>query len=103
MAKGESRKEAQRERQVAQRVSRLEAEVKKMRRTAPIPPAQQASMREARAGERADFLRVSRGNADYGGPVKADLARLRGRSNSELVSDRERGAGSPIPYRSKRR
>jgi len=74
-----------------------------MRATAPISPTQQASARAARAGEKPDFLRVTRANANFETPVRADLARLRGRSNSELVSDRDRGASSPIPYRSKRR
>jgi len=50
-------------------------------------------------GERPDFLRVTRGNADYGTPVQRDMERLQGRSSSGQVSDRERGAGSPIPAR----
>ena len=82
----------------------LEREVKEMARKSPIPPEQRANMaaaREARAGEKPDYLTVRRGNADYGGPVQRDLARLRGRSTSEVVSDRERGASSPLERRRK--
>jgi hypothetical protein len=61
--------------------------------------------REARAGERADYLHVRAGNADYSTPVKRDLERLHGRSTSDVADDRERGAGSPLdePARRKRR
>ena len=58
--------------------------------------------RPARAGEKPDFIRVTSGNADYGTPVQRDMARLRGRSRSDLASDAERGAGSPLGGRRKR-
>src|SRR5262249_41475678 len=52
--------------------------------------------REARAGERADYLKITAGNADYGTPVQRDMARLRGRSESQLMRNDQRGATSPI-------
>jgi len=72
MAKKERSETSAEHRQELQRLARLERKVDALTRKTPIPPEQAANMaaaREARAGERADFIRVSRGNADYGGPV----------------------------------
>ena len=52
--------------------------------------------REARAGERADYLKVRAGNAAYDETVNRDMVRLRGRSESQLARDDERGAASPL-------
>jgi hypothetical protein len=82
-------------------VNALKRQVADMRRETPIDPAQAASMavaREARPGERADFIRVAPGNANYSEPVNRDLARMGGRSRSDLASDQSRGAGSPIGH-----
>ena len=53
-------------------------------------------MREAGPGEKADFIRVTRGNADYGEPVKRQMASLHGQSRKDLERDQERGARSPL-------
>jgi hypothetical protein len=90
---------------ISKRVSTLEREVKQLTRKSPIPPEQQASMaaamREARPGEKPDAIRVSRGNADYETPNREHLARLQGRSRSDLVSDAARQASSPLGRRRK--
>jgi len=59
-------------------VNALKKEVGQLTRETPIDPAQAQNMAaamEAQAGEKADFLRVTRGNADYGGPVQSDIQR----------------------------
>jgi hypothetical protein len=69
-----------------------------MKQTA-IPPEQRASMqaaREARKGERADYLKVRAGNANFETPVRDHLARLQGRSVSAVASDKDRGSRSPL-------
>ena len=76
-----------------------------MKQTA-IPPEQRASMqaaREARKGERADYLKVRAGNANFETPVRDHLARLKGRSTSHVADDRTRGARSPLEERRKQR
>ena len=57
----------------------------------------------AMRGEKPDFLRVTRGNADYGGPVGRDMERLQGRSRNDTVSDTVRGSGSPLGHGEGRR
>jgi len=52
--------------------------------------------REARPGERADYLKVTRGSANYSDPVASDIARLKGRSESRLERDDTRKSGSPL-------
>jgi len=88
---------------INKRVSTLEREVKEMRAN-PIPPEQRMNMaamsRPARPGEgRGDYLTVRPGNAEFGKPVAEHLGRLQGRSRSDVVSDRERQAGSPLGQR----
>ena len=63
------------------------------------PRPEDVIARQAMRGEKPDFLRVTRGNADYGTPVQRDMERLQGRSSSGTVSDRERGARSPLEAR----
>jgi hypothetical protein len=64
---------------------------------------QRTEAREARRGERADYLHIRPGNADYAGPVKSDLARLQGRSRSEVASDKDRGSRSPLAEERRKR
>ena len=68
------------EKGLAKRVSNLEREVKGLTREVPMP----ASQRLSAAARAAD--------------VAQDLARLQGRSRSDLVGDRDRGASSPIGH-----
>jgi hypothetical protein len=86
---------------VSKRLSRVEAEVREMRK--PMERPEDVVARQARKGEKADFLRVSRGNADYGEPVKRDMERLHGRSVSSVADDRTRGARSPLEDEAARR
>jgi hypothetical protein len=88
---------------INKRLQRVEREVKEMRAKTPIDPAQAMNMaamsREAKAGERADYLKVRPGNAAYDVPVKADMKRLQGRSRNDTMSDRSRGSASPLGRR----
>jgi len=108
-AKHEARRSAQEDRrQEAKRIGKLEREVKELTRTTPIDPAQAANMaamaREARPGEgRGDFLRVKPGNANFSDPIALDIARLKGRIRNDIVSDRDRGAASPLSGKQRRR
>jgi hypothetical protein len=82
-------------------VSRKEFDALKreVERKSPIDPAaaaNYAAARRAEPGERPDFLRVSRGSANYSDPVASDITRLKGRSRSDVVSDTARGARSPL-------
>lgn len=86
------------ERSISQRLARVEREVKAMTKEGP-PRPEDVVARQAMRGERPNYLRVTRGNADYAGPVGRDIERMKGRSSSETVSDHERGASSPIPAR----
>jgi hypothetical protein len=83
------------QRSVSKRLSALERKVEEMGAQAP-PRPEDVVAREAMAGERPDFLRVTRGNADFGGPVERHLERLQGRSRSELMANDRRGASSPL-------
>jgi hypothetical protein len=85
---------------VNKRLSTLEREVKEMRATAP-PRPEDVVARQAMRGEKPDFIRVSRGNADYETPVREHMQRLRGRSSSGVAADNERGAASPLEQRRK--
>jgi hypothetical protein len=78
---------AKNDKSLAQRVSALERIVR-----AEHPGAD----REAKSGERPDYLRVTRGNADYAEPVRREMARLKGQSSSEMMADDRRGASSPL-------
>jgi len=83
-------------------VNALKRQVTEMRREAPARP-EDVLAREAMRGEKPDFLRVTRGNADYGGPVGRDMERLQGRSRNDTVSDTVRGSGSPLGHGEGRR
>jgi hypothetical protein len=104
MAKHHNKRGEQRD--IGKRVSTLEREVKEMRAKTPIDPAQAMNMavaRKARAGERPDFIRTTRGNANFETPVRDHLARLQGRSTSHVASDKDRGARSPLTERRRRK
>jgi len=94
-AKRSAQEEQHQDRRLAQRLARVERDVGEMRKVGP-PRPEDVVARRARAGERPDFLRVSRGNANYETPTNERLAALKGRSRSDIVSDRERGASSPV-------
>ena len=83
---------------VSKRLSALERKVGALTKEAPPRPEDQIA-RQAMAGERPDFLRVTRGNADYETPVHERMAALKGRSRNDTVSDRERGSASPLGRR----
>jgi hypothetical protein len=83
---------------LAQRVGRLEREVRAMTKEGPARP-EDVVARRAMAGERPDFIRTTRGNANFETPVRDHLARLQGRSTGAVVSDRERGSASPLGRR----
>jgi len=106
MAKKQERGETRAEHRAEQsRLGRLERKVDALTKKSPIPPEQAANMaaaREAGPGERPDYLRVSRGNADYGTPTAEHLKRLQGSSRSDLTSDQARGASSPLGKPTKR-
>src|SRR5262245_26165933 len=92
MAKGKTAKHEARR-------SARESKRQERERKTPLAPEHRASAeaaREARKGEKADFLRVTRGSADYETPVREHLARVGGRSRSDVVSDRDRKSGSPL-------
>jgi hypothetical protein len=86
---------------ISKRLSRVEAEVREMRK--PMERPEDVVARQAQKGEKADFLRVQRGNADYGEPVKRDMERLQGRSVSSVADDRTRGARSPLEVAARHR
>jgi hypothetical protein len=92
---------------IGKRVSTLEREVKEMRAKTPIPPEQRMNMaamsREARPGEKMDFMRVKPGNASYDETVADHISRLKGRSVSHVADDRTRGARSPLDETDRRR
>src|SRR5262249_45082038 len=98
MAKGKQSEVAK----LAKRVSALERLEKEERRAAPARP-EDVVARQAMRGERPDFLRVARGNANFEEPVRRDLERLGGRSRSDLVGDRDRGASSPLTQARRRK
>jgi hypothetical protein len=100
-ARRNAKEEQRQERGLAKRVDKLAHEIGEMRKVGP-PRPEDVVARQARRGERADFLRVRPGNADYGGPVERDIRRLQGRSRADLASDRERGAVSPLERRKRR-
>jgi hypothetical protein len=79
---------------ISKRLSRVEAEVREMRK--PMERPEDVVARQAQKGEKAYFLRVTRGNADYGEPVKRDMERLHGRSTSGTMPDDRRGSASPL-------
>jgi hypothetical protein len=106
-AKHEARRNAneskRQDQHLAQRLAKVEHDVGEMRKARPMPPEQRANIeaaqaRQAKPGERPDFIRVARGNADYGGPVEAHVKRLQGRSTSHVASDKDRGARSPLTH-----
>jgi len=102
----EAKRSAKEDRRQERTVSRKEfnALKREVERKTPIDPAQAMSMaaaRKAQAGERPDYLTITRGNADYGTPVRQDMKRLQGRSTSGTVSDTARGAGSSLGRRRK--
>ena len=81
----------------------LKKQVSEMQKTVPMPAEQRANMeaamaRQARPGEKPDYYRYTRGNADHETPVRERMAALKGQSRSDLVSDHARGAGSPLGY-----
>ena len=73
-----------------------------MTKTNPSRP-EDVVARQAMRGEKPDFLRVTRGSADYETPVREHLARVGGRSRSDVVSDRDRGSSSPLSRPTKRK
>jgi hypothetical protein len=75
-------------------VATLKKEVAQLRK--PMERPEDVVARQAQRGEKADFLRVRRGNADYGEPVKRDMERLQGRSRSGTTPDDRRGSASPL-------
>jgi len=79
---------------LAARVGKLEKKVSALTEKAPLRPEEM--LRQAQAGERADFLRENPKGRDHAGPVAERLAALQGRSRNDVVSDRERGARSPL-------
>jgi hypothetical protein len=80
---------------LAKRVDKLERKVSELTKEGP-PRPEDTVARQARPGERADYLHIRPGNADYAGPVQQDMERMKGRSRSDLMSDAARGAGSPL-------
>jgi hypothetical protein len=86
------------QRSVSKRLSALERKVGEMTKEGP-PRPEDVVARRAMAGERPDFMRTTRGNANFEGPTREHLARLQGRTRSDVASDAERGAGSPLGKR----
>jgi hypothetical protein len=97
-AKRSANEDRRQDQRLAQRLSKVERDVGEMRKAAP-PRPEDVVAREARPGERMDFMKVRPGNADYGGPVAEHMRRMGGRSMSDLRSDQERGASSPLSKR----
>ena len=58
----------------------------------------QEHAREARPGEKPDYYRYTRGNADHETPVRERMAALKGQSRSDVRSDASRGASSPLGH-----
>jgi len=75
----------------------LKKQVGELTKTNP-PRPEDVVARQAMKGEKPSYLHITRGNADYEGPVKEHLARVGGRSRSDVVSDRDRRAGSPLGH-----
>ena len=73
----------------------LKKQVGELAKTNP-PRPEDTVARRAMAGERADFIRTTRGNANFETPVRDHLARLQGRSTSAVADDRTRGSSSPL-------
>src|SRR6516225_10234399 len=90
-AKRTANEDRRQERGVAQRLSKVEAAVKGMTKTLP-PRPEDVVARQAMKGEKPDFLRVTRGNASYDDTVRDHISRIKGRSTSGVVSDKDRGA-----------
>jgi hypothetical protein len=72
------------------------------KRSAAEDKRQEQHAREARPGERANYLKVKPGSANYKDPVEDHMRRLGGRSMAELMPDHERGAVSPLERRKRR-
>ena len=91
------------QRSISRRLTKVEHAISEMKKTVPMPPEQRVNMeaamaREARPGERPDYYRYTRGNADHETPVRERMAALKGQSRSDLRSDAERGASSPLGH-----
>jgi hypothetical protein len=78
-------KAAKTDKGLSKRASAIERKVDALTREAPERP-EDAVARQAMPGQR----------ADHRGAVEAELARLQGRSRSDLMSDVARGASSPL-------
>jgi hypothetical protein len=105
-AKRSEKEDRRQEQRLAQRLGKVEHAIKEMRAKTPIDPAQAMNMavaRRAMAGERPDFIRTTRGNANFETPVRDHLARLKGRSVSDVADDGTRGARSPLEERRRRK
>jgi len=83
------------QRSVSKRLSALERKVGELTKEAPARP-EDAVARRAMAGEKPDYLAVSRGNASYDETVADHISRMKGRSTSHVADDRTRGARSPL-------
>jgi hypothetical protein len=57
-----------------------------------------AQDRVAQNGERADYLKIRPGNANFNEPVASDIARLQGRSRAGTTPDDRRGSASPLGH-----
>ena len=90
------------QRSVSKRLSALERKVGELTKEAPARP-EDAVARRAMAGEKPDYLAVSRGNASYDETVADHISRMKGRSRSDVVSDRDRGSSSPLSRPTKRK
>src|SRR6516162_8581347 len=91
------------QRSVSKRLTKVEHAISEMQKTVPVPPEQRANMeaamaREARPGEKPDYYRYTRANADHETPVRERMAALKGQSRSDLRSDKDRGAVSPLGH-----
>jgi hypothetical protein len=82
---------------LSKEVNALKRQVGEMTKTLP-PRPEDVVARQAMAGERPDYLKVTPGNADYAGPVRQDMERLRGSSRNDLMSDQERGPVSGLGH-----
>jgi len=75
----------------------LKKQVGELAKTNP-PRPEDTVARRAMAGERADFIRTTRGNANFETPVRDHMKRLQGRSVSHVASDKGRGSRSPLTH-----
>ena len=69
-----------------------------------MPQRPEDAVREARPGERPEFLRERASARDHEGPVNSMMDRLQGMSRRDVIPDNERGAISSLGHgKTKRR